>query len=322
MPFGRYKKSFMRRSRKGLYGGFRRRVKRRLPQAGRTLVRTARNVAASRQVKQSVCRSLGTAYPSCLVTNFRIHGLYPLSAAATFLLQNGSGIAADKFYNIPMELLPGLCSNAFGSVAGASSNVQFPPGMTRLYGPSGTGLYELGCVLRIQMILKINLWVNQNAVAGGALNTGLGTKWQHFLHLRDNSQDALPNPSTQALADQAYVQPDVQRKVKGQVRTSMSISNGAANAGTSVTFYSQPAHTIIWKRTILPYLVLDQPFQVYLGNDASWSTYNNTPSNHARLDIAGFGNSYNSLQIPENAGSIEIDFVFKMALKDPYSNIP
>lgn len=286
------------------------------------LVRTARNSAATRQVKQAVCKSLGTAYPSCLVTNFRVHGLYPLSSGATFLLQNGPVITGDKWYNLTLELLPGRLTGGFGSVTGASANTQLPPGMTRLYGASGTGLYEVGCVLRVQAVVKINLWVNNNVVAGGALTTGLGTKWQHFLHPRDNTQDQLPNPNTQDLADRAYVQPDVQRKVKGQVRTSMSISNGAAGAATTVTYYSQPAHTIIWKRTFFPHLILDQPFQNYLGNDSSWAAYNQLPTNHAHLDFAGFGNSYNGLQIPENAGSVEVDFVFKMALKDPYSNIP
>lgn len=268
-----------------------------------------------------MCKSLGTAYPSCLVTNFRIHGLYPLSAGATFLLQNGTAIAGDKFYNLSLPMLPGTVTSAFGSVTGASSNTALPPGMTRLFGATGTGLYELGCVLRAQVIIKINLWVNHASVAGGPVATGIGTKWQHYMHLRDNSQDALPNPDGQVLSDRDYVQPDVQRKVKGQVRSSLTISNGNANANTTVSYYSQPAHTIIWKRTVLPYLILDQPFQSYIGNDASWAAYNASPTNYSHMDIAGFGNSYNGLQIPENAGSVEIDIVFKMALKDPYSNI-
>lgn len=278
--------------------------------AAKGLVRTARNAAATRKIKNSMCRSLGTAYPGCLVTKFRLHGLWPLGTAGVSL-SNGT-TATDKYYGtITVPLTPHKFSSAFANVAGLTANTATPPGMSRLFGASGTGLYESGCCIRVSLIMKYYLW----KVDGTSYVLPVGTPWNHFHHLRDNSQDALPDCKTQALCDTAYCQPDVARKVKGRI-SSMWASTGASGAGADM---GQQA--FVWKRVISPNVVLDQPFSTFLGQDASFSSSSADPANFAILDLAGFSTSLAGALLPEAAGMIEIDAVFTMVLKDPYSNI-
>lgn len=292
--------------------------RRKLPFQSRSAVqRSARAGAVTRQVKQSMCKNLGTAFPGCLVTKFRMHGLYALQGSPS--LTDGTAIATDKYYSRPLTIHPWQLAPSFANIVGLSSNAAVPPGFNRLWGDSGTGMYELGCVIKCSLIMKYHL--HYERISNAPLQLPVGAPWVHFHHLRANGQDALPAPTTQALADTAYCQPDVRRKVIGTTNNLEAVSNGnqAANTTPSVSHFPTKQQ-FRWKRIIFPHVVVDQPFNQFVGTAGNFAVKDALPTSYALLDVAGFGNSANGATAVENRGLVELDAVFTVVLKDPYSN--
>lgn len=270
--------------------------------------RTAGRAAVQRSAPAALCRDLGSIYPSCLVLRCKQRGIFEAAVL------DGTAVASDKYYWRSFPIFPSTANGTTAlmtAFAGGTAINLMPYGLSRIFGTSGTnGVYQRCCVLKARMFVRFTLRVD---VAGVTLDP-LGGNWLHFQHTRDGDGEALAAPTTQALADRAFAQPDVRTRQK-------SLNEGIA-AYTAGTTHRTPRALIVSQRRVMwPHKELDQSFDNYVGQEVSFGDQGTRPSNFCVLELAGFGNSVNGSVTVENQGTLEMFVEYTLLLKDPYASI-
>lgn len=307
------------RSYRNSYRGGRFKKRRGVPNMRKKVVRTAKRSAARSLMPNQMCRDLGNVYPSCLVLKCR-QSFFGSIGDTAGLISNGT-TATDKYYSANFRCFPSsatVVSGNYGTFGGlaqlvaGSSVVAIPPGLARVFNTSGaTGVYQRACVLSGKFIIRLNLQ--------RILNSELacfGGRWIHLLHTRDSDAETAPDLKTQATADTTYCQPDVRRKLKDTTRNLAYVSG----AGESMNTVSA-SQKFTWRHTLWPHKELDQPFENYISQDASFAVADNVPTNRCSLELRGFGNSNSGANIVENTGLMHVDLVYTLLLKDPFSTV-
>jgi hypothetical protein len=312
-----------RRSRFGRkrYGRKYRYKKRRMPpNLKKRVVRTSARAAANPRAPNSMCRDIGTVYPSCMVLKCR-QSFFGSLGNTGGILSDGT-VAQDKYYTANFRCFPSSATVAsgnagtFGTLAQlvqGSSVVAIPPGLARVFNTAGTqGVYQRACVLSARFHLRCTL---QRIVSGEANNTG--ARWIHILHTRDADGETAPDIKTQAAADLLYCQPDVRRQVKDTTRN-LSYVVGAAAGSMNTQTTSQRLN---WRQTMWPHKELDQPFENYVAQDASFAVADGLPTNRVNLELRGYGNANGGQWMVENQGCFHCDLVYTLLLKDPFATV-
>lgn len=309
MSFGVRRRKYTGRRRKG-YGSVKKR-----------LVRTAGRAAVRSRMPNQMCRDLGNAFPSCMVLKVRQH-VYASMGDVSAVLPNGT-TATDKYYSCNFRCFPSnasVVSGNYGTFGGlaqlttGSSIVGVPPGLARIFNTSGAaGVYQRACVLSCQYFIKCTLTRTTSAS-----ETSLpGGRWMHVLHTRDSDGETAPDMKTIALADTTWCQPDVRRRFKDTTNSGVYVIGAAA--GSMNTRY--PAHRLVWKHKLWPHKELDQPFTNYISQDASFAAADNIPTNRASVELRGFGTNATHLASVENQGTMDIEVIYTLLLKDPFATV-
>lgn len=312
MPYYRGR-SYMRS-----YRGGRFKKRRGVPNMRKKVVRTAKRSAARPLMPNQMCRDLGNVYPSCLVLKCRQSWFGSMGDTAGAL---PAGTAAnDKYYSCNFRCFPSNAAGAGGGTFSAlsllvtygSSLTAIPPGLARVFNTAGaTGVYQRCCVLSCKYVIKCALTRTINAENG--LPCG---RWMHLLHTRDSDGESAPDLKSQATADTTWCQPDVRRKFKDGTASQVYVVGAAA--GSMNTRY--PAHRFTWRHTLWPHKELDQPFENYISQDASFAVADNVPTNRASLELRGFGTGGNFF-LPESVGVMNVELVYTLLLKDPFATV-
>lgn len=236
-------------------------------------------------------------------------------------MSNGT-TAADKYYSANFRCFPSsgtVVSTNYGTFGGlaqlvaGSSVVSIPPGLARVFNTSGaTGVYQRCCVLSGKFVIRMKFQRLSNAEL-----INMGANWMHLLHTRDADAEQAPDLKTQAIADTTYCQPDVRRKLRDTTRNLTYVVGAAAGSMNTQT----AAQKVTWRHTLWPHKELDQPFQNYVSQDASFAVADNIPTNRASLELRGFGSSNSGYNMPETYGLMDVDLVYTLLLKDPFSTI-
>lgn len=309
-----------RRSRFGRKGYGRYKKRRFPPNLKKRVVRTAGRAAARPNMPNQMCRDLGNVYPSCMVLKCR-QSFFGSLGNTGGVIPDGT-TASDKYYSANFRCFPSsntVVSGTGGTFITLAQLVQgslitaIPPGLARVFNTSGaTGVYQRACVLSARFNIRCTL---QRRGVTEAENTG--GRWIHILHTRDSDGETAPDMKTQALADGLYCQPDVRRQVKDSTRNVTWLAGAAAGSLNSQTA-SQKVH---WRHTLWPHKELDQPFENYVAQDASFAASDGLPTNRASLELRGFGNANAGQWYPEDMGVFHCDLVYTLLLKDPYATI-
>lgn len=291
------------------------------PNLKKRVVRTSARAAANPRAPNSMCRDIGTVYPSCMVLKCR-QSFYGSLGNTTGVLPDGTS-AVDKYYSANFRCFPSsatVVSGNYGTFGGlaqlttGSSVVAIPPGLARVFNTAGTtGVYQRACVLSARFNIRCTF--QRLATTEG---TNVGGIWTHILHTRDSDGEAAPDMKTQAAADLLYCQPDVRRQLKDTTRNCSYIIGVPDPTSMNTQTASQKLR---WKHTMWPHKELDQPFENYVSQDASFAAADGLATNRCSLELRGFGNSTASQWIPENCGVFHCDLVYTLLLKDPFATV-
>jgi hypothetical protein len=230
-----------------------------------------------------------------------------------------------------------LSNSTFGTIAtfgyaGTAANGLTPQassavGVARLFG-AATGaavantVYQRMAVLSCAMKCRTDLWTcstsaSPTATALAAQIAMLPT--QHYFHPMGYKDAPYTAPSTCALNDSFFAQPDVSRKVAGRVSSSF-----AGSSGTPATTYAgmAPACSVRWSRNLYPHKLLNMGFDEYVSADSSFGTTAALPSNFTGVQLAGFSpamavsSGTSTIVGSMGYGTHTLDLVFTVLLKD------
>lgn len=291
------------------------------PNLKKRVVRTSGRAAANPRAPNSMCRDIGNVYPSCMVLKCR-QSFFGSLGNTGGTLPDGT-TASDKYYSANFRCFPSsatVVSDNYGTFGGlaqlvqGSSVVAIPVGLARVFNTSGaTGVYQRACVLSARFNIRCTL----QGLRSNSEAVNYGARWIHILHTRDSDGETAPDMKTQAAADGLYCQPDVRRQVKDSTRNCTYLVGAAAGSMNTQTA-SQKLH---WRHTLWPHKELDQPFENYVAQDASFAASDNKPTNRCSLELRGFGNANAGQWYPENMGVFHCDLVYTLLLKDPFASV-
>lgn len=282
------------------------------------LVGTAGRAAARRRTPNMMCKDIGTIYPSCMVLRCRQSGLFSLGDAS-LNLTNAADAATGKYYFVTIPIQPTTTNGLTSSLtaitnSGTALNLQ-AYGLARLFNTAGaTGVYQRACVLKCKVTAKLHLTMAQFATIGTRVPGG---RWTHFLHTRDGDGEALTAPSTQALADRDWAQPDVRRRIKDTMLGTAYLNS----TSVGINFNTLPPQRVVWRHTVWPHKELDMSFESYVSTESSFCVPGTVATNRSVLELGGYGNSCNGYSQPEASGSVYLDVEWTLLLKDPFASV-
>lgn len=291
------------------------------------VVGMAGRAAARRFRGTPMCKDLGALTPKCLATKVRQHATLPAGGTlGSALAMAVGGITTDRYYNNILWCYPYQPFVNYSTVAGYSACSGSAIGWAKLIGTTGaTALFKRCCVLNVNMVLTLSFSTeiaeNDGKSSPQSITNQPTTLGYHYFHPRSNDESALPNPTSTALNDQTFCQPDVLKKVAGRDMSQVLVYQGDAAATTTSRCNIYPGSRVVWRKTVWPHKVLDIPFSQYVGDENSFGTSSALPTNYACVDVAGFFSSLNGAMSPPENARIECYLTWTLLLKEPWSNV-
>lgn len=233
-----------------------------------------------------------------------------------------AGANGDANYIASIPIYPATFAGAFqnggaGNLLGFSPNTTKPLGWARIIGtsPGSTALFKKCVVLncKIKVTLQFSTISNQAAIPAGVTDFGY-----HYWHERSLDETVPTAATTAATNDSLFCQPDVKRKIQGNIQ-SVSAYN------TAGTLTNTPQHIInrkvVWSRTIWPHKCLDIPFSQYVGEETSYGSDTAAPAlQSAILDLVGYIPAYKDSairQVVPGRGYADYNVIFTCLFKEP-----
>lgn len=293
--------------------------------------------ALKRKTTNALCKDLGVLTPNCMVIKVRQSGLCsgnnPSAVGALTTGTAPGGSAADRAYNIFLRLFPfggasGLLANVTdhsGAGTAWTEKAANAVGASRLVGTVGsTALYKVYTTLRVQGYITLEFSHSNGTVISDAADiahvpTRAGV---HFYHVRDVGETAPTVPTSQALCDISFAQPDYRRKLTTGLPTGdMAYRTTIPDEKASFGYVQVPSTTVKWKVDHWIHKILDMSYPSYVSDGNSFAALNAAPTNYAILDLMGYFNSFYGVRQPPTVCYMRYNLVWSVLLKDPLPNI-